>query len=92
MGEAPERWKWRIVDSCYYLDIKDKTHDPKNDKRTPDEIFSEWKKEYMNSLRKFVDELKPNGSSDDKSENKEEPLVEESVNEIINDLMEVFLS
>lgn len=88
MGEAPEGWKWRIVDGCSYLDIKDKTHDPENDKRTPDEIFSEWKKEYMESLEKFVDKLKPNGSSD----NKEDLPAEESVDEIINDIMEVYLS
>lgn len=92
MGEAPEGWKWRTVDGCSYLDIKDKTHDPENDKRTPDEIFSEWKKEYMDSLRKFVDELKPNGSSNDDSSTEKESPVEESVDDIINDLMETFLS
>lgn len=92
MGEAPEGWKWRTVDGCSYLDIKDKTHDPENDKRTPDEIFSEWKKEYMDSLRKFVDELKPNGSSNDDSSSEKESSIEESVDDIISDLMETFLS
>lgn len=81
MGEAPKGWKWRIVDGCSYLDIKEKSHDPENDKRTPDEIFAEWKKEYMDSLRKFVDQL----SSEDSGEVKD---VKESVDNIFSETVQ----
>ena len=82
MGEAPKGWKWRIVDGCFYLDVKDKTHNPDEDKRTPDEIFAEWKKEYMDSLRKFVDELDSKKSGETTEEN-----IRESVNSLFSESM-----
>ena len=52
---APKYWHWRIVDGCSYLDI---TPLPYNEKDgTPDEAFSKWKTNYMNSLKKFVDDM-----------------------------------
>lgn len=79
MGEAPKCWKWRIVDGCSYLDVVERKYD--SEKGTPDEEFSRWKKEYMDSLKKFVDDL-----GKEKSEKEEE--VKESVYDAIKDIME----
>ena len=55
--EAPKEWKWRLVDGCSYLDVKERSYS--DNSITPDEAFSEWKKDYMNSLKEFVKSLKP---------------------------------
>lgn len=69
---APEFWKFREVDGCSYLDIKEKTYSNKN--ITPDEDFAKWKADYMKSLKDYVDSLKP--LNDDSNDNKE---IKESV-------------
>lgn len=84
MGEAPKCWKWRTVDGCSYLDVVERNYD--SEKGTPDEEFSRWKKEYMDSLRKFADDLGKEES--DKTENEEE--VKESVYDEMKDIMEGF--
>ena len=54
---APKYWKWRDVDGCSYLDIVELSYTDKD--ITPDEAFSKWKTNYMNSLREYVKSLKP---------------------------------
>ena len=71
--EAPKEWKWRLVDGCSYLDVNERSYS--DNSITPDEAFNEWKKDYMNSLREFVKNLKPL---------KEEKEFNESVNTNMN--------
>lgn len=91
--DAPKGWKWRTVDKKDYLDVIPKPYDEKDG--SPVEAFDKWKKEYMDSLRNWVNSL-PNAKSssitkanDNTAENKkrksEEPNIirHESVEEEI---------
>lgn len=77
--DAPKYWHWREVDGCSYLDISPLSYNKKDG--TPDEAFAKWKENYMNSLRKFVDEL-----------GKEEDEVKESVDEFAESMLEDIFS
>ena len=77
--DAPKYWHWREVDGCSYLDISPLSYNKKDG--TPDEAFAKWKENYMNSLKKFVDDL---GSKEDE--------VKESINEFVESMMDdIFL-
>ena len=85
---APEYWHWREVDGCSYLDISPITYNSKDG--SPNEAFDKWKTNYMNSLRKYVDDLKSNGSAK-KEDNTEEPKEEEtkeSTDEFANNMID----
>lgn len=71
---APKYWEWRTVDGKDYLDIVPISYSEKDG--SPDEAFSKWKTNYMNSLENWVDDLGK------KSEKKTEKDVTESVNEM----------
>lgn len=58
--DAPKYWHWRDVDDCSYLDISPIPYDSKSGD-TPDEAFEKWKRNYMDSLKSFVDSLPNNG-------------------------------
>ena len=77
LSEAPEYWHFREVDGCTYLDISPLKYDEKKD-GSPDKAFEKWKTNYMNSLKKYVDEL-PNRS---------EKEVKESFNDMVDSIFE----
>jgi hypothetical protein len=58
--DAPKYWHWRDVDNCSYLDISPIPYNSKSGD-TPDEAFEKWKRNYMDSLKSFVDSLPNNG-------------------------------
>lgn len=73
---APKYWHWREVDGCSYLDITPFTYN--KDDGTPDQAFTKWKNNYMNTLKTFVDDL----------ENLSDKDVKESLEEFSYSLME----
>lgn len=77
LSEAPEYWHFREVDGCTYLDISPLKYNEKKD-GSPDKAFEKWKTNYMNSLKKYVDEL-PNRS---------EKEVKESFNDMVDSIFE----
>lgn len=90
--KAPDKWRWRIVDGCTYLDVKDITFDDSNG--TPDEAFKKWKNDYMSSLKEFIDSLENKDTSDKKDEPEEEnnDEVKESVLESIDFMIDDMLN
>lgn len=79
----PKYWHWREVDGCSYLDITPEGYDASGSD-TPDEAFAKWKKEYMESLKSFVESLKSKDSKDE--ETKES--VDEFSESVITDIYE----
>lgn len=77
---APKYWHWREVEDCSYLDITPIPYDEKDG--SPDEAFSKWKENYMNSIRNYVKSLKPNRSK----------AVTESVDTFVNSMMDKLIS
>lgn len=73
---APKYWHWREVEGCSYLDITPISYN--KDDGTPDKAFADWKTNYMNSLKSFVDDLKDNSDKD----------VKESVNKFAESFIE----
>lgn len=67
--EAPKHWVMREVDGCSYLDVKERNFDYDGDK-TPDEMWSEWKKEYMETLATWVDNLDTEADAENGKANK----------------------
>ena len=63
--KAPKYWYWKDVDDISYLDVEDYPYDEKDG--TPDEAFKKWKTNYMESLKKFANELKENGSKEEET-------------------------
>ena len=63
---APKYWMHRDVDNCSYLDIIPVKYDKKDG--SPDEAFAKWKDNYMDSLRKFADNLKSGDNDEPKTE------------------------
>ena len=85
-SDAPKYWHWREVDGCSYLDITPLNH--KESDGSIDEAFAKWKVNYMNSLRKFVDDLKDNGSKkveESVDDYEYDELIEESVDDFSNE-------
>ena len=81
--DAPKYWHWRDVDGCSYLDITPEKYDDKSND-TPNDAFTKWKDNYMNSLKSFVDSLPDNKG---KKEN-EDDEVKESVNEFADNVID----
>lgn len=68
---APKYWYWKqINDNRDYLDVKDCHYNSKDG--SPNEAFSKWKTNYMNSLREWVSKLsnKNDSKEEDKRNNK----------------------
>ena len=85
-SDAPKYWHWREVDGCSYLDITPLNH--KESDGSIDEAFAKWKENYMNSLRKFVDDLKDDGSKkveESVDDYEYDELIEESVDDFSNE-------
>ena len=74
--DAPKYWHFRTVDDCSYLDITPIRYNEKDG--TPDEAFDKWKKEYMESLKNFVNSL-------NKKDTDEEEVEEMTIESIMED-------
>lgn len=81
--DAPKYWHWRDVDGCSYLDITPEKYDDKSGD-TPNDAFTKWKDNYMNSLKSFVDSL-PDNKGNKENEDDE---VKESVNEFADNVID----
>ena len=100
---APKYWMWKKVDGNDYLDIVPIDYNEKDG--TPDEAFKKWKDAYMQSLKNFVDTLKPansakgddNGPKDTHKEDdvkeeidKKEEVKKESTQEMLDNMINLF--
>ena len=83
--DGPEGWDLREVDKCSYLDINNhdeedssedddkKSKDDKDDKKE-DKSFDDWKKEYLENLNTWIENLPE--SSKEGSKKEEDPVTE----------------
>lgn len=82
LDSAPEGWaKRELEDGKSSIYVSPKTYNPKNG--SPDTAFENWKKEYMESLKKWIEEL----PSKDKEEDVKESVIEDAELYIFNDLI-----
>jgi hypothetical protein len=82
--KPPKHWVWKNVDNNDYLDIIPIAYDKKNG--SPDEAFAKWKKNYMETLRTWVDNLPDQNKSENKvitKDRKGRVVVTESDNDYV---------
>lgn len=60
--EAPKHWNMCSVDGCSYLDVDERYY--KDTDGTPDEAWAKWKKDYMGTLKTWVDNLDTRADAD----------------------------
>ena len=78
--DAPEGWELRDVDKCSYLDVNtpEENSSEDNDKKSKedkeDKSFDDWKKEYLENLNTWIENLPE--SSKEGSKKEEDPVTE----------------
>ena len=89
---APKYWCWKAVQGVKdYLDIIPEPY--RESDGTPDEAFNKWKTNYLNTLKRWVDNLpEQNKSNNDvvTADKKGRLQVQESVNDFYDDMMNSF--
>lgn len=89
---APKYWCWKAVEGVKdYLDIIPEPY--RESDGTPDEAFSKWKTNYLNTLKTWVDNLPDQNKSNNEgvtADKKGRLQVQESVNDFYNDMLNSF--
>ena len=87
-GAAPKYWFWKKVDGDDYLDVIPITY--KDSDGTPDEAFSKWRTNYLNTLERWTDALPQASNKKDDEPTPEDKQVKEESEKISLELENTF--